>query len=978
MPLSFKSSSFFLFACLCSGSYAFAEIKLGGNIVPPITTQGEEIIFSSDAIFKNILGAQFSTGFINSSEDLPLLGNGHSLTFFSCQAPRKQFYTLLFTKKTLTLENFSLISFTDNSSTGSGGLIYGKNIILKSIKELRCSGNRVTYSPPAITTTTPSSSTTIITGPAIFQPTNSLIMENISGAITFFSNLSNFGSAISSTPTTTITIRNNSASMDFSHNFTSSAGGVIYGGQSVLFENNSGTITFTANSCANSLQGLTPTENFALGSGGAICIPTGTLNFKNNKGPYTFSYNATPNDAGAIYVENCNFIGNQGAFVFDSNTAAKNGGAICAKVLNIESRGSIDFKYNRAEKGGAIFIGPSIGDPIKTTSTLTIQASKGDITFERNMLNTKPGIRNAITVEGGGEIVSLSATEGSRLLFYDPITHNLPTTSPTNKNIMINANGSSGSVVFSSQGLSSTELLLPGNTTTTLLGTVRVAGGELAITENAAVNVLGFATQGSGQLTLGSGGALGLADITGGTPAAVDFTIGKLAFDPISFLKKDFAAASVNAKTKTVTLTGALSLANHDEDDLYDTPLLKSPVAIPIAIFKGATVTKTGFPDGDIVTTSHYGYQGKWSYTWTRPLLISAPDGGFPGGLTPAANTLFVVWSSDTPVHSTYILNPERYGEIVSNSLWISFLGNQSFSDLLEDVFEANHQGLCITAKALGAYVEHTPRIGHEGFSGRYGGYQASLSMNYVDETTIGLSFGQLYGKTNANPYDAHCSEQMYRLSFFGRFPFVTKHMETRISWETAYGYSNNHLKTTYIKPNKTRHSQGQWHNNSYYVLVSAEHPFLNSCLLTSPLAKAWDLSGFISAEFLGGWQSKFTETGDLARSFSRGKGYNVSLPIGCSSQLFTSFKKAPSTLTMKIAYKPDIYRVNPHNIVTIVSNQESASISGAHLRRHGLFLQMHDLVDLSEKTQAFLNYTFDGKNGFTSHRVSTGVQSIF
>ncbi|AAD18596.1 outer membrane protein 11 [Chlamydia pneumoniae TW-183] len=978
MPLSFKSSSFCLLACLCSASCAFAETRLGGNFVPPITNQGEEILLTSDFVCSNFLGASFSSSFINSSSNLSLLGKGLSLTFTSCQAPTNSNYALLSAAETLTFKNFSSINFTGNQSTGLGGLIYGKDIVFQSIKDLIFTTNRVAYSPASVTTSATPAITTVTTGASALQPTDSLTVENISQSIKFFGNLANFGSAISSSPTAVVKFINNTATMSFSHNFTSSGGGVIYGGSSLLFENNSGCIIFTANSCVNSLKGVTPSSGtYALGSGGAICIPTGTFELKNNQGKCTFSYNGTPNDAGAIYAETCNIVGNQGALLLDSNTAARNGGAICAKVLNIQGRGPIEFSRNRAEKGGAIFIGPSVGDPAKQTSTLTILASEGDIAFQGNMLNTKPGIRNAITVEAGGEIVSLSAQGGSRLVFYDPITHSLPTTSPSNKDITINANGASGSVVFTSKGLSSTELLLPANTTTILLGTVKIASGELKITDNAVVNVLGFATQGSGQLTLGSGGTLGLATPTG-APAAVDFTIGKLAFDPFSFLKRDFVSASVNAGTKNVTLTGALVLDEHDVTDLYDMVSLQSPVAIPIAVFKGATVTKTGFPDGEIATPSHYGYQGKWSYTWSRPLLIPAPDGGFPGGPSPSANTLYAVWNSDTLVRSTYILDPERYGEIVSNSLWISFLGNQAFSDILQDVLLIDHPGLSITAKALGAYVEHTPRQGHEGFSGRYGGYQAALSMNYTDHTTLGLSFGQLYGKTNANPYDSRCSEQMYLLSFFGQFPIVTQKSEALISWKAAYGYSKNHLNTTYLRPDKAPKSQGQWHNNSYYVLISAEHPFLNWCLLTRPLAQAWDLSGFISAEFLGGWQSKFTETGDLQRSFSRGKGYNVSLPIGCSSQWFTPFKKAPSTLTIKLAYKPDIYRVNPHNIVTVVSNQESTSISGANLRRHGLFVQIHDVVDLTEDTQAFLNYTFDGKNGFTNHRVSTGLKSTF
>ncbi|ANH78252.1 polymorphic outer membrane protein middle domain-containing protein [Candidatus Chlamydia sanziniae] len=977
MPLSFKSSSFYFFACLCGTSWASGPQTLYGQpFSPPFFDQGEELKFRSDYIYSQISGIEFPTSFLGSSGNLSLLGNGHSLCFSFCQAPMtSSTRALLSATKTLTFTNFSTITIHGSQTSGEGGLIHGSKISFRFNKNLIFTNNKCAYSPASTTSTGSPTVTTVNISSSVIQPTDALEITGTTGKISFLSNIANFGSAIGCYPTASVIISNNSAPMEFAHNFSTCAGGVLHYGSSIIFKNNSGDIVFTGNSTANSLKGITPGHGmtFALGAGGAICIPTGSLIFTGNTGACTFSYNATADSAGAIYAQQC-VLANRGPFTFHSNTATKNGGAICAKSLDIDAYGPMVFKNNRAEKGGAIYISPTIGGT-DTTSKLRIAASRGDVIFTGNMLNTKPGIRNAITVDSG-DITDLCATSTSRLIFYDPITQTLPSTGATSKPIIINSEGSLGSVIFSSENLSTAELLLPGNKTTTLLGNVTVAGGELRITQNAIVKVLRF-TASAGQLTLGTGATLELGTPTGGATTN-NITIGKLGFDVASFLDSNFATAAVNASGKTVTVSGGLTLVSDDNDELYDITLLKNSLAIPVVTFTGTTVTHTDFPDGDIFASDHYGYQGRWTATWLRPNLVPAPDGSLPGGTTPPTNTLYALWTTSSQDKAMYLFSPERRGELVSNTLWISFLANQACADALQETLLTDSEGLSLRIKGLGVYAKHNSKNNHEGFGGRYGGYQAILSMHYPDNTTLGGAFGQLYGTTYAHPYDSHDSGQISILSFFGRFPLVTQQSETLISWEACYGYTTNNFTTQYKTLRKTSTAKGRWHNNSYSVLISAEHPFLHWCLLTRNLAQAWGLSGFISAEFLGGWQHAFTEKGALARHFSRGRGYNVALPFGCSAQWQSPFKKAPSLLSLKVAYKPDILRVNPHNVVTIVSNQESTSISGAALRRHGMFVQIHDIVDLSKHTKAFIDYTLEGRRGYTNNRISLGWHGSF
>lgn len=1007
MPPSFKHSSFCVFACLCSASWSFGSHH-NHNVALPMFNQGNTVTLSSDYTFNQILGTEFATSFIGNANNLTLQGKGNSLTFSFCQAPLAGSSGFISATETLILQGFSKLLFDSNQASGENGMFYSKDILFTDNKNLVFLNNKSPYSPPAEVTPTnppanpptPTPATKINLGQSIFRVDTSLKILNTSENITFLNNSGNFGSVIScvNSSSSEVTIANNSATMEFSQNFSTCSGGVIHNGKQVTFSDNTGNITFSGNSCANSLSGISaPTgQTFAFGDGGAICIPNGSLILKNNSGSFTFSYNATPGSAGAVYAQTCT-ISNAGPLTFHSNTAAKNGGAICAKVFELNSYGMTTFKNNRATSGGAIFVSPTIGNqatPPTTESTLKISAYKNTISFDGNMLSSVPGVRNAITVKEGGKILALQAQSSSKLLFYDPITHELPTTTQggqqqpaTLETITINNSGFSGSVVFSAENLSLGESLIPANKTSTLLGNVQVNDGELRITQNAIVNVLGF-TASTGRLTLGSGGALGVATTTpANTPAAESFTIGKLGVDILSFLSPNFSSATIagpstttGAQTPTTTLTGSLELVYDDDYDLYDNSFLQTSTAIPAVNLTGTgTITKDAFTPGEIPVSKHYGYQGSWSSTWTRPLFAPTPSGTFPGGAgTPPANMLYVLWTPSPQDKATYIFAPERRTELVTNTLWMSFLASKAFSDALQETLLAQEEGVSIALRGIGNYIHQGIRQGREGYSGRFGGYQATLAMRYPDDATVGMAFGQLYGKANAHPYSAKVSESMTLCSFFGRFPIVTEKTEVRLSWEAEYEYTRNHLTTTYTTPNSTRQSQGNWHNNTFHVVVAAEHPFLYWCKLTNRLAEILNLTGFISADFLGGWQAAFTETGDLARSFSRGAGYNVSLPIGCSTQVFSPFKKAPSTLTLKVAYTPDIFRVSPHTVVSIVSNQESTEIFGANPSRHGIFVQIHNLVSLASYTKAFLDYTLENKRGYTHQRVSTGLHRKF
>ncbi|BAE81503.1 polymorphic outer membrane protein H family [Chlamydia felis Fe/C-56] len=984
MPLSLRSSSFCFLACLCSSGWVSAQTINQAKLTPPLYDIGEAFHLTSNCFIEDTYGAKFPSSFLGSSTNFTIFGKKRSLTFSQCHAPVQNNASLISATETLTLTNLAKLVLNENVSTGQSGLISGKNISLTSSRSIVVTNNRTPYSPVVTTVTTPNNSTTVncFFGSAIHTAT-SLDINKIRKQITFDSNSGNFGAALLNDTAATCSIQNNSATISFSQNFAACGGGAIYDG-TISIKNNSGPITLSGNTAANGLLTTTPDPAKVIGAGcgGAICAPTKSVTFANNTGICNINYNLAEKDGGAIYATICDFSTRSPVYL-SKNSAKENGGAICAKVLTVNANGPMMFFNNRAQKGGAIYVGSTVGDSTNpATSTLSLTSANGDMIFLGNTIDNRPGIRNSICVEGDGKITSLNAIGTSSLIFHDPIANKGPaTTNPaTLDTININTPGCSGSVKFSAETLTISEKLNPENATSVLFGKVVIGDGQLIVTNNATLNVLGLTAE-TGRLTLGSGAKIGLATVTGNQPTQENFVIKNLGFDAQSYLTPSYAAANVTTtNSKTITLEGSLNLASEDDAELYDNPLLHSSLSFPVATFvsNNNDPTKNNFSVGDLSIPEHYGYQGLWSSSWTPPPLAPTPDGGIPTGTN--NRTLYVLWKPDPAYQAPYVLDPERRGELVSNTLWTSFLATQTFSEALQESLLCEEEGVLVSAKAIGSYIRHPSRNMHEGFKGRYGGYQASIGVHYPDDASLGLAFGQLYGQVKSSPYDAQSTERINVVSFFGKFPVATEKTLTNVSWEASYGYTVNLMKTNYQNPKTqhTRNSKGRWHNNTYYALVSVEHPFLTWCQLTRQFARDLDLSGFISAEFMGGWQNAFAETGALVRSFSRGRGHNISLPIGLTSDWQTPFKKAPSTLTLKIAYKPDVYRVTPHNVVTILANGERIPIKGAQLARNGFFLQLHDSVKLSEYATGFLDYVLDTKKSYASHRVITGLQGKF
>lgn len=1000
MPLSCKSSSLCFLTCMCSALAAHASeapvfstpisTLIGAQdnkhttFSPPAYNTACSDCLKSSFILKDVCGTQFPTSFFGSINNFVISGHNKTISLYHCQAPATNGAALISANDTLTISNLAKLEMDANIATGQNGLISGNNIVIKNCKTLIFNNNQTPYTP-VVTTDAAASTTTVNTAcGSVLHTTNQINITNIRKNITFNSNVGNFGSAILNTPSTTCNIFNNKSPILFSQNYSSCGGGAIYDG-TITFTGNTQAISFLENIASNDTSSVTPapTANIAGGCGGAICSPTKSVEFSQNTGPIKFAYNASGKDGGAIYASSCT-LNTQALLSFDKNTAIGNGGAICARALTLNTKGNTLFSNNRANKGGAIYLSSTVGDTTNASapSTLTVTAEQGNLIFIGNRVNAQPGVRNAIQIDEDAKVASLSAANNSKIIFYDPIVNTGKTTYASQAAadaITINTAGNQGSVIFSGSRVQSSEKMSSASTISSLFGNVTVASGQLVVTDNATLNVLGL-TANDGTLVLGSGAQVGMVNNTAANaPAKSNFAIGRLGIDIASFLTPTYQTAAVNSGTgNTITLTGSLSLISEDDSRLYDNTLFTGSLAIPTITFSSnnnGAPTVSGFTAGAMSVGDHYGYQGTWQSSWTAPMLTPTPSQGVPSGI--ANRTLYAIWAPTTKNgQAVYLLDPERRGELVPNSLWSTFFAARSFSNNLVENLLTNREGCTISGKTLGNYTKQNPQRTNDGFSGRHGGYQTDISICYPYDLTFGVAFGQLYGQIKSQNYNAKNTEHITLLGLFGKLPLIPSY-DTSVSWEATYTYATNTMHTqyaTHLPDAKT--AKAMWYNHTYYVKVSLHRPIysVRKCITKN----RFKFSGFLSGEFTNGQQSACQEQGQLTRRFSHGRGHNIALPVGCFIEWFSPFKGIGSTTTLLLSYTPDIYRVNPHTTMTIVANNQSFHIPGVAPVRNSLSLRLHNDIEVSKYLSGYATFACNSRAQSETYHFAAGLKGMF
>ena len=285
----------------------------------------------------------------------------------------------------ITLSNNGTVTFSENTSSSAGGAIYGDFITLSDNDEVSFTGNTASSSGGAICKEDYAGYYCTIT------------LSN-NGTVNFSENTasSGYGGAIYGDA---ITLSNNDT-MTFSGN-SASSGGAIFGHTITL--SNNGTVNFSGNTASFS--------GYMLPSGGAIYGGYNSTITLSNNDTMTFSGNSASFYGGAIYGDQWSSItlSNNGTATFSGNSASA-GGAIYGNdgsTITLSDNGTVSFSGN---SGGAIY---SYGN-------LHIR-NNDSVEFAGNVEKSGSTYRlRSIYVDGGsGDTVSLSAAEGKSIIFRD-------------------------------------------------------------------------------------------------------------------------------------------------------------------------------------------------------------------------------------------------------------------------------------------------------------------------------------------------------------------------------------------------------------------------------------------------------------------------------------------------------------------------------------------------------------------------------
>ncbi len=657
---------------------------------------------------------------------------------------------------------------------------------------------------------------------------------------------------------------------------------------------------------------------------------------------------------------------NIGSLVFEKNFAAECGGAIYTKQLSITNCGPVVFAGNVSyKKGGAICI--------QDGGSLVLSADYGDIIFSGNFVrdagagqNPPPQpptpISNAISL-GEGATVSLSAAEGRRIVFLDPIvgTGNTNTGGATTPvALKINEPDASksglpytGDVVFSS-GESS------------IYQDVELTSGRLILRNGAKLSVVSFKQEGNSVLLMQGGTSLE-ANLNNGTnpppnPPANDVVLSEIHVDLSSVLDKSTSEPKINLKSNSSVSLQKLVFEDGNPGT-YENVGFFGAASGDTAEVKLMEVTVTTPPDPTIpdLEVTGFGYQGTWKFTWENG---NGATGGGGGGAT--AKVLKATWTG-----SGYLPGPERVASLVPDSLWGSILEARSLSRLISTSYEGADycRGLWISGTS-NFFYRNRGELGH-GYRHISGGYTIGANTRSASDTTIGIAFAELFGRSKdyvvSNAKSHSCIASIYasaRRDLLGS-SLVAADCDVKL----CYSRSNHHLKTHY---SFAAREDGRWDNNCCLAEVGVGLPVStgSSCFCF----REW--KPFAGAQFVYADHEDFVEDGPQARDFSHGQLLNLSVPMGMR---FTKKSHTrPSHFNVSAAYICDAYRSNKKTRTELLANHARWKTEASYLERHAVFLEGSAHSSINNSWEMFGNGNFEWRLTSRSYNVNMGSKFRF
>ncbi|WP_100934072.1 autotransporter domain-containing protein [Candidatus Chlamydia corallus] len=775
------------------------------------------------------------------------------------------------------------------------------------------------------------------TGNGAVKINDGFVLESIRDLM-FDSNFSaENGGAIN---TKTFSLTGSSKFVAFLGNSSSKQGGAIYASGDSVISNNLGVLSFG--------------NNTATTSGGAISAE-GNLLISNNQNVFFDGCQATTN-GGVIDCSKASgtaptltLIGNENLH-FLNNTAKASGGALYTNKLVLSSgRGGVLFFNNTASnatpKGGAIAITGS--------GEISISADLGDIVFEKNSVSTTgtPATitRNAIDLGANAKFLALRASQGKKVLFYDPVTSagTAADKLSLNKGDAGSGNTYEGLIVFSGEKLSAEELKKPENLKSTFTQPLEIAAGALVL-KNGVTLVANTITQIEGSKVVMDGGTTFEASTEG-------VNLNGLAINVDSLDGTNKATIKAAAASKNLVLSGPIMLVDADGNYYEHHNLSQKQIFPLVELSAQGTITTTDIPDVPILNTNtHYGYQGNWNIVWVEDT-------------TAKTKNATLTWTK-----TGYKPNPERQGPLVPNSLWGSFVDVRSIQSLMERSTSGLSSPTSLWVSGIANFLHEDKQGNKRGYRHSSAGYALGAGFVTPSENLCNFAFCQLFGydkdhlvaKNHTHVYAGAMSYQHLGESkilakiFSGNSNYLPFVLNARL----AYGHTDNNMTTKYTAYPAVK---GSWGNDAFGIEIGGAIP-------VSTLGGAsWldSYTPFVNLEIIYAHQKDFKENGTEGRSFQSEELFNLAVPLGIKFEKFSD----KSRYDLSLAYVPDLIRSDPDCTTVLMISGDSWSTCGTSLSRQALLLRAGNHYTFASNFEVFSQFEFEWRGSSRSYTVDLG-----
>ncbi|WP_268727569.1 polymorphic outer membrane protein middle domain-containing protein [Chlamydia psittaci] len=173
----------------------------------------------------------------------------------------------------------------------------------------------------------------------------------------------------------------------------------------------------------------------------------------------------------------------------------------------------------------------------------------------------------------------------------------------------------------------------------------------------------------------------------------------------------------------------AVNLVDTD-GNAYEYPILAASQPFTAIVATGTSpVTIPDSNPTNYVPPTHYGYQGNWTLAWA------------PGG-EGNTQTATLTWEN-----TGYIVNPEREGSLVPNTLWGSFSDIRAIQNLIDVSVNGADYPRGFWVSGLANFLHKSGSDTKRKFRHNSAGYALGVYAKTPSEDIFSAAFCQLFGK---------------------------------------------------------------------------------------------------------------------------------------------------------------------------------------------------------------------------------------